>query len=268
VDVFVGITKVAAGVSPQSNNDWVGLDGVSPNPTYVGTLASIGIATASYVTDLYGAQHSASHNFELFVSNQNHGEAGAHSWVTLIPSGTTFTVQDSNGTHLTPAPAIGSYSLHSYSNAAGNGQSCVADTANNVWWAWDDGIVTRISVIHGDETVNWTPLPSLGTRLGWSSFRGLAVGPSGSVGIIDVPPDAVNSPVSGNICPAGCSAWNGWVSIGNLHGESAYFNNPLQGLAQYNGHYWFGVASVDNQTGAPGQTDNNTTAAAMALESY
>jgi hypothetical protein len=267
VDCFLGITTVAAGVNPQSNADWVGLDGVSPDPTYVGSLASIGIATASYVTDMYAAQHKTSRKVEFFVSNQNHGEPGAKSWLTLTPNGTAWTVTDSDGTGLTPAPAVGSHVLHSYSNAAGLGQSCVPGNNDDVWWAWDDGTVTRISRINSDGTVTWNPLPSLGTRLAWSSARGLQVAPDGTVGIIDVPSDSLDATVRGRLCQGG--AWGPWLTIGQLKGEATYFANPLQGLPSVNGVHWMGVASVDNTQVdvAAGHTDDNTTMAAMALGS-
>jgi hypothetical protein len=268
VDCYVGQTTVAAGVSPTGVNDWVGLDDVSHDPTYVGTLPSINVATASYVTDLYGAQHAVSGKFELFVSDQNHGEAGAHAWVTLTPSATAWTAADSNGTSLTPPPPVHSYALHSYSNVAGLGQSCIPGIHDDVWWAWDDGTVTRISRINSDGTVSWNPLPSLGGRLDWSSFRGLQVAPDETVAIIDVPSDTLDATIRGRRYAGG--AWGSWFTLGSLHGETTYFANPLQGLAKIDGSYWMAVASVDGTAinAANGHTDDESTVAAMALASY
>jgi len=93
------------------------------------------------------------------------------------------------------------------------------------------------------------------------------VAPDGTVGIIDVPSDTLDATIRGRLCQGG--SWGSWITIGQLKGETTYFANPLQGLAQINGAYWMGVASVDATQidTATGHTDDNTTMAAMSLGS-
>jgi hypothetical protein len=239
MDFYVGQSTIAAGVAPSSPSDWVGLDGASPDPTFVGTMHALGDQSA-YVVDSYVAQHSTSRKVDLFFSQGNHGVGGDHLIVELAPvTGTgAWTARDlvSGGS----APPAGGY-LSSYSNAAGLGSYAVADAHDAVWWIWDDGAETRISRLNGDGTVDWRPLPGLGVRMAWNSFRSLAIASDGAVGVIDIPGDTLDAPIRGRIYRGG--AWSSWIDMGHLNNTYNYFSNPFQGLARVGGQEWFGLMS-------------------------
>jgi len=239
LDFYVGQSTVSAGVTPSSASDWVGLDGASLDPTFVGTMHAMHNENA-YAVDSYIAQHSTSRKVDLFFSQGLHGVGGDHLIVQLVPVSGAGSWQAVDLISGASAPPAGGY-LKSYSNGGGLGSHAVADAHDAVWWIWDDGQETRISRLNGDGTVNYSPLASLGVRMSWNSFRSLAIASDDSIGVIDIPGDTLSPPIRGRIHRNG--AWSAWIDMGHLDNTYNYVSNPLQGLARVGGQEWFGLAS-------------------------